>query len=245
MPFYKFLSLKGQTLYSAEGGGAGGGQGGNPEGGQGGQGGNPEGGQGGGNPEGGSGGAGNQSNSLEELMKDPTFKAQYEAKMKEQLGNRLKKFEGVDVDEYKRLKEEEDKKKQDEMTEAEKLQAKIDKMNDDLAKAEISMRDVAIKEYAIAQGMDSKLVSRLIDASVVKRGESGNFEGIEEAVKTVTEEFPQLFQTQEGGQGGQGGNNNQGGNFKLPNQKGNPPTNAKGYDKGKALAESRHKKQEK
>jgi hypothetical protein len=214
----------------------------------GGAGGSGEGGQGGGSNEGGEGnqgGNGNPSNSLDDLLKDPAFKAQYEAKLKSQLGQRMKKFEGIDPEEYEKLKAEADKKAQDEMTEAQKLQAKIDAMEAEKAQFAEREKDIAVKEFAITNGLDPKLIARLIDKSGIKK--SGNdFEGIEDAVKAVQEEFPQLFQGSDEGedQGNQGQNQNQGGRFNLPNQKGNKPPKKGGYDAGKARAEARHKKQQ-
>lgn len=218
-----------QPMFSPDGGGSGG---------EGGQGGSGEGGGG----EGSGGGAGG-SNSLDEMMKDPEFKKAYEAKLQEQLGKRLKKYDGVDLDEYKRLKEEEDQKKQESMTEAQKLQAKIDAMEAERKSFEVREMDIAVKEFAISNSLDPKLIARLIDKSGIKKsGES--FEGIKEAVEAVQAEFPALFQSEEGGgEGGQGGSNSgQGGTFKLPNQKGNKPPTKGGYDAGKARAMARHKK---
>jgi hypothetical protein len=232
-------SINGQPtkFLEADKGGSGGSSGGSGEGGTGGS----DGGSGGSD---GGAGSGNPSNSLDELMKDPAFKAQYEAKMKEQLGKRMKKYENVDPEEYARLKAEEDKKKQDEMTEAQKLQAKIDKMEADQQKIAEREKDIVVKEYAINEGLDPKLVARLIDKSGIKK-EGDEFTGVEEAFKAVQEEFPQLFQGSDGGEGGnnQNQNQNQGGRFNLPNQRGNNPPKKKGYDAGKARAEARHKKQ--
>lgn len=215
-------------MFSPDGGGGSGGEGG--QGGSGGEGG--EGGQGG-------SGNGNPSNSLDELLKDAEFKKQYEEKLKEQLGNRMKKFENVDLDEYKRLKEEADKKKQEEMTDLEKAQAEVERLKQQTAAIEAREADLAVKEYAISNGYDPKLIARLINKSGIKKGDNGEFEGIKEAVEAVQTEFPQLFQE---GNGGEGEGGNQGG-FKLPNQKGNNPPKKGGYDAGKARALARHGKQ--
>ena len=202
-----------------------------------------EGGQGGEGGEGGSGGNAGGSNSLDELMKDPEFKKAYEAKLQEQLGKRLKKYDGLDPEEYKRLKEADDKKKQEEMTEAQKLQAKIDAMEAERKGFEAREIDIAVKEFAIAENLDPKLIARLIDKSGIKKA-GLEFEGIKEAVEAVQSEFPQLFQTEGGNEGGNqgGGQGGQGSGFKLPNQKGNNPPKKGGYDAGKARALARHKK---
>lgn len=219
-----------QPMFSPDGGGSGGG-----EGGQGGEGG--EGGSG--------GGAGGSNNSLDEMMKDPEFKKAYEAKLQEQLGKRLKKFEGVDPEEFKRLKDLEDKKKEAEMTEAQKLQAKIDAMEAEKLTFAEREKDIAVKEFAISNGLDPKLIARLIDKSGIKKS-GEDFEGIKEAVEAVQSEFPQLFQSEEGDdeQGQGSGQSGQGGSFTLPKQKGNKPPKKGGYDAGKAKALARHQKQQ-
>lgn len=202
-------------------------------------------------PQGGEGnegdkGAGNgnpSTNSLEDLLKnDPDFKKQYEDKIKENLSQRMKKFEGVDLEEYKRLKAEEDKKKQENMTEAEKLKAELDSYKAKTDALEAKERDLAIKEKALTDGLDAKLIAKLIDPSSIKRAEEGDgFTGIEEAIEAVKEEFPQLFQSTEGNEPE---SKKMGASYKLPTQKGNPDHKTKGYDAGKARAMARHGKQE-
>jgi hypothetical protein len=192
----------------------------------------------------GAGGNGDDQNSLDDLLKDPVLKKAYEDKLKEQLGKRLKKFEGVDADEYKRLKEAEDKKKEDELSDVQKAQKKLDEYKAKESILESKERDIAVKEFAIDNGLDSKLISRLIDKSTIKRAEGGEgFEGIEEAIEAVKTEFPQLFQSaSDDNTQGQGGT--KGGTFKVPNQKGNPDHKPNTYDAGKARALARHQKQQ-
>jgi hypothetical protein len=220
-----------QPLLDADKGGGSGGEGGSGEGDKGG--------------EGGGTGAGGSNNSLDELMKDPEFKKAYEAKLQEQLGKRLKKYDGIDPEEFKRLKAEEDKKKEESMTEAQKLQAKIDAMEAERKSFEVREIDIAVKEFAISESLDPKLIARLIDKSGIKKS-GENFEGIKEAVEAVQSEFPALFQADDGDEGGGSGgaSGGQGSSFKLPKQKGNNPPKKGGYDAGKARAMARHKKEQ-
>ncbi len=180
-----------------------------------------------------------QANSLDELLKDPIFKAQYEAKFQSQLNARFKKYENVDPEEYKRLKAEEERKKQDELTETQKLELKLQAMEAERTTLVEKERDVTIKEFAIENGLDPKLISRLVDKSSIKQNESGQFEGIAEAVEQIKTEFPQLFQEQQEPPGG----NNKPPSYKLPGQVGNPPTPKDPKEAGKARALARHNKQ--
>lgn len=200
------------------------------------------GGTGGAGEEGGSGAddqGGTSQNSLDELLKDPTFKAEYEAKLQQQLGTRLKKYEGVDTEEYKRLKQEAEDKANAELSEVDKANKALDAYKAKESILEAKERDISIREYAIDKGLDSKLISRLIDKSTIKR-EGESFTGIDEAVEAVKTEFPQLFQS-EGGADEQGSGSNTT-NPKIPNQKGNPPHKKNTREAGKALAAARHGK---
>lgn len=187
-------------------------------------------------------GAGDQTtNSLDELLKDPTFKAQYTAKLQEQLGSRLKKYEGVDLEEYNRLKKLEEDKANAELTEAQKLQKKVEAYEAKQAQYENKDREFAVKEYLIDNNLDVKLISRLIEKSGIKRSEDGeSFEGIKEAVEKVAVDFPQLFPTGDDGEDDKSSNPR----FKLPKQKGNPDTKKDPREAGRQRALARHGKKE-
>lgn len=202
------------------------------------------GGAGGTGGEGGEGGSGagdqgSDQNSLDELLKDPTFKAQYEAKLQQQLGTRLKKYDGVDPEEYKRLKLEAEEKANAELSEVDKANKKLQEYKNKETILESKERTIAIKEFAFDNGLDSKLISRLIDTSTIKK-EGESFTGIAEAVEAVKTEFPQLFPTEDGAEDtGQGPTQTV---PKIPNQKGNPPHKKNTREAGKALAAARHGK---
>ena len=184
-------------------------------------------------------GTGDPTNSLDELMKDPAFKAAYEAKLQSHLSSRLKKFDGVDPEEYKRLKQAEEEKANAELSEADKLNKKIAALEAERTTLEAKEREIAIKEYAFAEGLDPKLISRLADKNAIKKGESGQFEGIAEAVEQIKTEFPQLFQAAPSGSG-----DNKPPSHRVPGQNGNPPTHTDPKEAGKALAMRRHGKAE-
>ncbi len=189
---------------------------------------------------GGQPGAGNpETNSFDDLLKDPAIKAQYEATLQNHLNDRFKKYKDVDPAEYKRMKDAEDKKKQEELTDTQKLELKHQAMEAKKTTLEAKERDISIKEHAIDNGLDPKLISRLVDKSSIKKGESGEFEGIAEAVEQIKSEFPQLFQEQTD----QGAGTNKPPSYKTPGQNGNPPTPKDPKEAGRQRALARHNKQ--
>lgn len=135
--------------------------------------------------------------SLDELMKDPKFKKQYQRKLKEQLNKRMKKFDGVDPEEYRQLKEKADKKKQkdqdEEDDEAESLKGELTEKEKKLARAEKKLKRSAVKEFAMEEGYDHKLLARLINLDEVEMDEDDEPMNLEELFEEVQSEFPQYF----------------------------------------------------
>ena len=134
--------------------------------------------------------------SLEELLENPEFKKQYEADMKTKLGKRLKKYKDVDLDEYKRLKEEagkkEEKPEKDEESD-DPSKSKIDEHEKRLARAERKEKRAAIKEYAMDNKFNAKLSAKLIDIDELELDEDGEPTNLEELFEDLAEEFPDLF----------------------------------------------------
>ncbi|QFG05415.1 scaffolding protein [Bacillus phage 031MP002] len=196
--------------------------------------------------EGGQSGAGDQSNSLDldTLMKDPVFKAQYEERLKQQMSKRLKKYEGIDPEEYKALKAKEEQQAQANMTEAEKLQKELEAYKQREQQLEETQKEIAVKEFAFANGHDPKLLSRLIDTSGLTKGEDGKYQGLSEAFEQVRAEFPQLFPSEdESNSQADETHKSGGGAYKLPKQNGNPEKKKDKYSSGKARAQARHGQQ--
>ena len=135
--------------------------------------------------------------SLDELLKNPKFKKQYQQKMKEQLGKRLKKYEGIDPEEVRRLKEQAEKKKKkdqdDDEDEVENLKGELTEKEKKLQRAERKEKKLAVKEFAIDNGYDHKLLSRLVDLDEVEMDEDGNPENIDDLFDEIQNEFPQYF----------------------------------------------------
>lgn len=216
------------------------------EGGEGGEGG--DGGEGG---EGSDGGNGDNTPNLDELLKDPTFKAAYEARMKKTLDSRFKKFEGVDPDEFKRLKEKEEAERQKNLTDEQKLKEENERLKNEQNSFDRREKRLSVKEYAMDNTLDSKLLSRLMETELdnLKRDDKGEIVGLKEAVDKLVEEFPQLKKGDD--QGDQGGDNggDQGGGRRYNagdsrQRQNNGGGGSKGYDAGKAIAERRHAKKQ-
>lgn len=244
MDYVKRTLKNRETLQAFGGDGGSGGDGG--EGGEGGDGG--EGGQGG---EGGSGDGGGNDAQLDELLKDPKFKAEYEARFKKSMDARMKKFEGVDAAEYKRLKDKEEADRQKGLSDEQKLKEENDRLKGEQNSFDRREKRLAVKEYAIDNSMDSKLLSRLMETELdnLKRDDKGELVGLEEAIKKLAEEFPQLGGKDDNGDDGgdNGGDQGNGGGRRYNAGDGRQRQNnggggSKGYDAGKAIAERRHAK---
>ncbi|RHW33527.1 hypothetical protein [Oceanobacillus profundus] len=134
---------------------------------------------------------------LDELLKDPKFKKQYNAKFKGQLSKRMKKYEGIDPEEYRRLKEQAGKKKQnqddDEDEELETLKSELTDKEKRLLRAERREKRALVKEYAVDNDVSPKLLARLINVDDIHLDEDGEAENLEELFEELEEEFPEYF----------------------------------------------------
>lgn len=137
---------------------------------------------------------------LDELLKDPKFKKKYQAKLKEQLSKRMKKFADVDPEEYRLLKEKADKNKKkadEEEDDKESLQSELKAKEQKLLRAERREKRFAVKEFAVDNGYDQKLLARLIDIDAVELDEDGEPENLEDLFDELKDEFPQYFGDQD------------------------------------------------
>lgn len=132
--------------------------------------------------------------SLDELLKDPKIKAQFDSKFKESFDKRLK---GLDLKAARKAlkaqqeaeqKADNDKKDQD-----------TKESNDEVVKQAIKLENkakrLAVKEYAVDNGLNAKLLAKLVDLSDLELDEDGDIDpdDLEEAVNAVVEEFPDVF----------------------------------------------------
>lgn len=126
---------------------------------------------------------------LDELLKDPAFKKQYNARLKEQLGKRMKKHERQ-LEKLKGKgaagKDQDDDKGADDKGEPNETQAI-------LARAERREKRALVKEYAADNGHNPKLLARLINIDDIELDEDGDPENLEELIEDLEDEFPELF----------------------------------------------------
>lgn len=134
---------------------------------------------------------------LDELLKDKDFKKQYQKKMKEQLSKRMKKYQDVDPDEYRRLKEQADKKKdkqdQDDEDELETLKNQLSEKEKRIERAERKEKRAMVKEYAVDNQVNPKLLARLINVDDIELDEDGEPENLDELFEELEEEFPEYL----------------------------------------------------
>lgn len=143
---------------------------------------------------------------LAEMMKNnPNLKQQYQEMLKTQLGKRMKKFEDVDVEEYRLLKEKAEKSKgkgkgsdkDDPDDDKDDLKLELKVKEEKLLRAQRREKRASVKEFAIDNGVDPKLLARLINVDDIELDEDGEPENLDELFKELQEEFPQYLKAQE------------------------------------------------
>lgn len=120
---------------------------------------------------------------LDELLKDPAFKKQYNAKLKEQLSKRMKRHNK----ELERLKGKGKDKDKEEDPDEERTDDKR------LLRAERREKRALVKEFAVDNGHNPRLLARLIDLDEIELDEDGEPENLDELFEELEEEFPEYF----------------------------------------------------
>lgn len=123
---------------------------------------------------------------LDELLKDPAFKKQYNARFKEQLAKRMKRHNK----ELERLKGD---KKQDEDDDSEGDDDQARNNEKRLLRAERREKRAIVKEFAVDNGHNPRLLARLIDLDEIDLDENGEPENLDELFEELEEEFPEYF----------------------------------------------------
>lgn len=143
----------------------------------------------------------NDTPNLAEMLKDPVLKKQYQELLKTQLGKRMKKFEGVDVEEYRQLKEaaeqQQQKKQGHDDTELERLKNESKTKDEKLQLADNKVKRAAVKEFAVDNAVNPKLLARLIDFNDIELDDDGEPENLDELFEELQDEFPEYFKAQE------------------------------------------------
>ncbi len=135
---------------------------------------------------------------IDELLKDKKFKKQYNAKLKKQLGKRMKKYKDIDPEEYRRLKEQAGKKKgeqdnEDDDDETETLREQLQTKEKKLLRAERREKRAMVKEYAVDNQVNPKLLARLINVDDIELDEDGEAENLDDLFEELEEEFPEYL----------------------------------------------------
>lgn len=124
----------------------------------------------------------------------------------ERLARERKKYEGVDVKEYNRLKSEEDARVESQKTELEKAQDKLNKAELEKQQAiDLANKRLILAEFKVkAKDANIKYVDdayRLSDLSTVEVKEDGAIEGIDAIIESLIKEKPFLLEDVKGGTG--------------------------------------------
>jgi hypothetical protein len=188
---------------------------------------------------------------LKELLKDPKIKKQHQELLKTQLGKRMRKYEGIDPEEFRRLKEQADKKQKQKEEhdddELEQLKTQNKEKEKQLLRAERREKRALVKEFAVDQGVNPKLLSRLVDIDAIELDEDGEAENLEKLFEELQEEFPEYFTAQDDEEDEEETTSTKrkgfykAGHTQKSNKK---PPEKKAYDIGKARALARHKREE-
>ncbi|MFD1350153.1 phage scaffolding protein [Oceanobacillus caeni] len=184
---------------------------------------------------------------LDELLKDKKFKKQYQAKLKEQLGKRMKKYEGIDPEEYRRLKEKAEKKKDDagDEDELETLKSELTEKEKRIERAERREKRAMVKEFAVDNQVNPKLLARLINVDDIELDDDGEPENLEELFEELEEEFPEYFGASDDEEEEDEPERKKKTTFVPgPRQKSNKKKKVDPYEAGRLKALERHKKEE-
>lgn len=125
------------------------------------------------------------------IAENPELKKQFNKMFKDRFDKRLK---GIDLKKAKKLIKEDEQRKAGE----DKKDKKEDPENEDVKQLESKltnkMRNLAVKEYALENGYNHKLVTRLMDKDLIEVDEDGNVDedDLESAILELEDEFPEI-----------------------------------------------------
>lgn len=133
----------------------------------------------------------NQDPSLEELLKNnPDLKKQYNALFKKQFNKRLK---GVDLKKAKQLLKNQSGDDADNGDDSEDKEES--KVTEKALKLDRKLKRTAVKEYAVDNGLNPKLIARLVDIDSLELDDDGelDIDELEDAIEELSDEFPEIF----------------------------------------------------
>jgi len=133
--------------------------------------------------------------SLEQMLKDnPALRKQFNSLFKDRFNKRLK---GIDLKQAKKALKMMQEKEESEEEDQEDNKTKADEIAKKAQKLDTRIKRTAVKEYAVDNDLNPKLLSRLIDLNQLDLDDEGEVDpdDLEELVDELTEEFPELFRT--------------------------------------------------
>ena len=155
------------------------------------------------NPEGGSGDE--DIPNLDKLLENPKFKEQYESKFKAGMDERFKKYKGVDVEEYNRLKVEaekqqpnaETKKPENQTADNDPKKQQIpDEVTKQLELSERRLKVAAMKEFSADAELNAEqrgLFTSLVNIKDVELNDDGEATNLKEIFEELSGKFPGTF----------------------------------------------------
>lgn len=131
--------------------------------------------------------------SLAQMIKDnPELKKEFNTLFKDRFNKRLK---GIDLKEAKKALKLMEQKGQDDEEQDGEDHSKADEVKQKAQKLDRKLKRTAVKEYAVDNDLNPKLLARLIDLEKLDLDEDGELDPdeLEEVVEELTEEFPEIF----------------------------------------------------
>lgn len=183
---------------------------------------------------------------LDELLKDRAFRKQYNERFKGQMTKRMKKKD-EEIERLKGGKKKDEKKDDDEDTS--ELESRLQDKEKRLVRAERREKRATVKEFAIDNGYDPKLLARLINLDEIELDDDGEPENIDELFDEIEEEFPGYFgdsDDEEDEEEDKKSRKRKRGSYSPGSrQKGNRKKKITPQEAGRLKALERHKKEEK
>jgi hypothetical protein len=177
-----------------------------------------------------------------QLLKDnPELKKAYTARFNKNMSARLKKYEGVDIDEYNDLKSRADSGKLE--GDAKTWKDKHDAL---LIQIDQTSQQTAIQQVAIDNGLDAEqitFVRSMIKTSALEKDDEGEWMGIEDEIDRIKEKFPRMFDVKSDDKDDDPSDKKKGGKYNPGKKKHNQDskiTDAK--ERGRQRALERHNK---
>lgn len=161
----------------------------------------------------------------------------------------MKKYEDVNPEEYRRLKEQAGKKKgksDSSDDDPEDLKSQLSAKEKEIQRYERMGKRAMVKEFAVDNQVNPKLLARLINVDDIELDEDGDPENLDELFEELEEEFPEYFGATDDEEDDEEDDKKSSKQRFTPGrkQKTNKKKKVDPYDAGRQKALERHKKEE-